>query len=139
MKNKVILYGMCFLGVFSVGLTVNAQEECANGAGIVVTGNVTGKTYCQSKSQPGSWWNAYSWCDAMQMQLVSLSDCGCSDSVSNCANSQCPEFKDVLTQPVWTMNLDGSINVRTINVNGSIGIVYRKDFGPNLWALCKNY
>ena len=38
-------------------------ETCANGAGIVITGNLSGHKYCLS-NQNMSWWNAYAWCDS---------------------------------------------------------------------------
>ena len=86
-------------------MSINAMAEvtdtpCANGGGFVVNGAVQG-TYCISKSNM-SWFNAYAWCDAMEMQMIDRSeDCGCSDTVSDCADNRCPNFKfDVYTPSI---------------------------------------
>lgn len=81
-------------------------ETCANGAGTVVTGVVTGHKYCRSNKKM-NWWNTNSWCDGLGMKLFDLSkDCACSDTVSNCANRSCAELDGAIsTDQVWTVNV----------------------------------
>ena len=73
-------------------------ETCANGAGTVKVGIVSGYKYCKSNN-PMNWWNAYAWCDAMGKELFSLNDCRCSGT-TNC-NGYCPELNGLDTV-FWT-------------------------------------
>lgn len=66
-------------------------ETCANGAGTVISGAVTGHKYCMSNN-PMNWWNAISWCDAQGRRLFMRNDCACSDAVANCSGSKCAEL-----------------------------------------------
>ena len=98
---KQFLMTICgFLFITSVAMADDTTvEKCANGAGTVVVGTVTGHKYCMSNNSM-NWWNAYSWCDAQGRRLISLDDCGCSVEV-NCHNV-CAEFKQMLRKYGWT-------------------------------------
>lgn len=74
-------------------------ETCANGAGTVVIGVITGHKYCMSNNSM-NWWNAYAWCDAQGRRLISMDDCACSASV-NC-DGKCAEFTQKLGKYAWT-------------------------------------
>ena len=92
MKKYMILMVSIFFMMASVVLADDAIETCANGAGRIVTGKITGNKYCMSETKM-NWWNAVAWCDGQGKRLVSLDDCGCSDTTANCAGSNCPELK----------------------------------------------
>lgn len=95
-------------GVLMMSSVVIAQdtttETCADGAGVIVVGDVSGHKYCKSKMVL-NWWNAYAWCDAIGMQMVDALDCYCSDTTTDCANKQCPEFmsQSDTVGTVWTI------------------------------------
>lgn len=88
--KKILL--LCSLLMISPTLMAEdtTVETCANGAGTIVTGVITGTKYCRSNSDM-SWWNANAWCDAQGKRLIDLNiDCGC-DWSKNCTG-KCPEF-----------------------------------------------
>lgn len=93
MMNKILILGCSLLVLSSVALA-DDTTTCANGAGIVVIGAVTGHKYCMSKKQM-NWWNALSWCDGQDRRQFDRSDCACSDVVSNCYGSKCPELNGI--------------------------------------------
>ena len=87
---KQFLMFTCFS--IMIPTTIIAEETtqtCANGAGTIVIGAITGHKYCKSNVKM-NWWNAVSWCDAQGRRLFNLNDCGCSDTIANCAQN-CPE------------------------------------------------
>ena len=84
-----------------MALAEETTETCANGAGTIVIGSVSGHKYCYSK-QGMNWWNGHAWCDAQGRRMFSLSDCGCSDTTANCANNICPELKNITTTEKYT-------------------------------------
>ena len=51
-------------------------ETCANEAGTIITGAVTGHKYCLSNYYY-DYWNAWAWCDAQGKRLFRMDDCGC--------------------------------------------------------------
>ena len=69
------------------------SETCANTAGTVVAGAISGHKYCIS-NKTMNWWNAHTWCDAQGRRMFSLEDCGCT-STTNCQN-RCPEASYLL-------------------------------------------
>ncbi len=80
--------------------TTTTVETCANGAGTVVIGAVTGHKYCNSNTRM-NWWNAWSWCDALGRRLFAATDCACSST--NCSSwIVCPEMKGVTSNPDYT-------------------------------------
>ena len=95
----MIICGILFMTSVAMADDTTA-ETCANGAGIVVTGLATGHEYCKSNSKM-NWWNALSWCDAQGRRLFRIDDCGCSDTVSNCAKNKCPELTGVSQEQFW--------------------------------------
>ena len=80
-------------------------ETCANGSGTIIIGVVTGTKYCKSNKEV-NWWNAYTWCDGITMELVNTADCHCSNMTSDCANNNCPEFKENLSNWCWLNSTD---------------------------------
>ena len=135
MRNVLILMcGMVMLS--SVAFADDTTETCANGAGIVITGAVTGHKYCQSK-QGFNWWNAYAWCDAQGRRLFDRSDCACGNTTADC-RGKCPELVGVGGEHwIWTAssasdsgnyhiflaagNFDGGSNrERGININRAL-------------------
>ena len=86
----IMMCGMLFMASMAVA-DDTTTETCANGAGIVITGNLSGHKYCLS-NQNMSWWNAYAWCDSIGRSLFDASMC-CINR-TNCPHDQCPEFLD---------------------------------------------
>jgi len=100
--NKILMISCVVLMMSSVAMAdETATETCANGAGTVVIGSVTGHKYCVSKQQM-NWWNAHAWCDGQNRRLVDKSDCACSDITADCSGDKCPEFTGIGTQRCWT-------------------------------------
>ena len=105
-----------------VGISLNvkaADDSCANGAGTIVIGAVSGASYC--RSQVGmNWWNAFSWCNSQGKQLFDLTDCGCSWQV-NCQN-KCPEinFKDSNNFWHWTQTSNGMASAYVVENGGKV-------------------
>ena len=135
MRRMLIL--MCGITmVSSVTFAEDITETCAGGAGVVVTGAVSGHKYCRS-TQGMNWWNAYAWCDAQGRRLFDRSDCACSDTTADC-RSKCPELVGVGEYAwIWTAtsasasgayhidissgNFDGGSNrERGISINKSL-------------------
>ena len=110
---KQFLMTICgFLFITSVAMADDTTTEmCANGAGTVISGAVTGHKYCMSNN-PMNWWNAISWCDALGKRLISVDECACSALV-NC-DGKCPEFRKVYNKYIWTTTSDDTVGrVRT--------------------------
>ena len=83
--NKILMMTCGILIASSVALTEDTTTEtCANGAGAIITGHITGDKYCKS-NKTMNWWNAVSWCDAQNKTLIALSDCA-STKVNVCDN-----------------------------------------------------
>ena len=71
MRNVLIMSSILMM---SFAVLAQEVETCANGAGTVITGAVTGHKYCKSNNRM-DWWNAHAWCDALGRRLFSLEDC----------------------------------------------------------------
>ena len=99
MRKILILCGVLMMSSVVIAQDTTA-ETCADGAGVIVVGDVTGHKYCRSK-QFLNWWNAYAWCDALGMKMIDVSDCLCSGGTMDCANNQCPEFTSQ-SDTIWT-------------------------------------
>ena len=76
-------------------------ETCADGAGTIVTGSVSGHKYCKSNAMM-NWWNAHAWRDGLGRRLFSLDECTCSDTTSDCYG-KCSDLKSVGDDKwIWT-------------------------------------
>ena len=84
--HKILLLTCSIL----MGASVAIAEDCANGAGTIITGN-NGTSYCKSKNAM-NWWTAINWCKTIGMQPITYpSDCHCFGS--NCTTMKpCPNF-----------------------------------------------
>lgn len=100
---RKILIICTVLVMASVALADDAT--CANGAGIVIEGKVSGHKYCKKSTGGGNWWNAYAWCDALGRRLIERRDCACGDITPNCLNNKCPEF-DSIANVSWSWMAD---------------------------------
>ncbi len=139
MRNVLIL--MCGMVMLStVALADDTTETCANGAGTVVVGAVTGHKYCRS-NQEMNWWNAYAWCDGLDRKLVEASDCACSDELADCANKKCPEFLKAESTDHWVHTGTADLEYPTKSViclgtrAGTTSNNHPKS--RNLYVLCK--
>lgn len=103
---RQILILMCgVIMISSLAFADDTVETCANGAGTVIVGAVTGHKYCNSNTRM-NWWNAHAWCDALGKRLFVATDCACSGT--NCPYwYSCPEMKGVTSNPDYT-NTDAS-------------------------------
>ena len=134
---------MVTCGILMVSSVVMAEEEttetCANGAGVVITGAVTGYKYCRSNN-PMNWWNAVSWCDALKRPSFDLDDCGC-DWSTNCQR-KCPELAKVADyQYLWMITPASDSTAYFVNpLFGSVASQNRSDYSWSnyqAFALCK--
>lgn len=82
MKKNLIIICFVFMVSLAVSATENINQTCANGAGRVIEGVITGHKYCKSNNY-SSWYNAAAWCDALGRRLITMDDCACSVTV-NC-------------------------------------------------------
>ena len=142
----MITCGILF--VTSVAIADDTSTEmCANGAGFVVEGAVTGHKYCVGRDGM-DWHNAYSWCDALGKQLFDLSDCACSETQADCAGGGCPEmalyaalskqdiFNDTVpAKALWTKNLRDIGTAYRINSAGKIDMAVHR--GHPYAPICK--
>ena len=95
-------------------------ETCANGAGTVITGAVTGHKYCASNNAM-NWWNAVSWCDTLGRKLFNLNDCECSSATANCNENGkpiCPELMKVGSKQIWTSSFQRAGYVHEVTLYG---------------------
>ena len=139
MYKYMMLICMMFLSTI-----VQADETCANGAGTIVVGAISGREYCMS-NESLNWWNSQAWCDAIGRTLFSLDDCECSTGI-NCTD-RCPELNSVTTTRdfAWTKTPVDEANAYLILLNVTGTNFYTKarkiayDSGPmhRQHALCK--
>ena len=104
MKRLILLTAILLISTVVLAEDTTT-ETCANGAGTVITGAVTGHKYCMSNNTM-NWWNAVSWCDGQDRRLFNLDDCGCSSTVS--CTSKCPELLLNVDRRIWTANPSGN-------------------------------
>ena len=132
MKTSLAL--MCgVLMMSSVVFAEDTVETCANGAGTIVTGAVTGYKYCRSNSNDMNWWNAVSWCDSIHMEPFDLNDCHW-EQVTSLSN--CPEATGISDGMFWTATLTQDNKRHVIEAySGYIKYTYTPDYS---WrVLCK--
>ena len=133
MKQFLMLACLSIM-ISTVAIAEETAETCANGAGTVITGAVTGHKYCQSNTSM-DWWNAIAWCDALGRKLFSMDDC-----TYNSTSTSCPELTEVGDSIyVWTTTPKSSTT--NYNVRLSTGSIH---YGNNalrknstFFALCK--
>lgn len=138
--HKILLISCLFISsITQADDLTNSTKTCANGAGKIVIGSISGREYCKSNQYTLNWWNAYTWCDALGMKMINRSDCGCSNTIADCIDS-CPEFiSDIGTERWFWFNehYDTSVAYRVLFPTGKIG-AEKKYFknGANS-AVCK--
>lgn len=140
--RQILMLTCGILFISSVGFAEDTTTEtCANGAGTVIEGKVTGHKYCKSNNYM-NWWNAHTWCDALGRRLFSLDDCGCSDTVANCPKNTCAELAGISQESFWwavnPVNAHASFVIRPASgyIDSNIsGNCYRSS-APSHYALC---
>ena len=133
--RQILMLTCGILFISSVGFAEDTTTEtCANGAGTVITGVVSGHKYCKSNTNM-TWWNAHAWCDALGRRLFSLDDCeysstgttGCNDLKGGGGNSF-----------VWTATPNGNSSAYRVNFSTGVLSIFRRasyDVYGN-YALC---
>lgn len=115
---KYLILLSIVIGTTNVLASDTTTETCANGAGIVIEGKVSGHKYCKSKGGR-NWWNAVSWCDAIGRRLIERNDCGCSDAAVSCSGNKCPEFTGIGNYIwAWFMDSKDSSTAYVVDPNG---------------------
>jgi len=148
MRNVLIMSGILMMSCVVFADDTTTTETCANGAGTVITGAVSGHKYCLRKStHSGSptqigqiiWWNAHTWCEGIGRTIFSMNDCGCNATI-NC-NNKCPELAigggGLSGQSgIWTDKPFGTSGAYVVNLTtGTVSTTTRyNEFG---FVLCK--
>ena len=138
--QRSIKHAICFITAVCAMLLTSTialaddttiTETCADGAGEIVTGVVTGHKYCKSNNTM-NWWNANVWCDALGGRLFNLDDCATVHS------TYCPELN--ISRPstwLWTSTPYKTSQNYFVNFSGGGYISYYSRSGTgNLYALC---
>lgn len=132
----VLLMGSILLTSSVARADDTPEETCANGAGTVKVGAVSGDKYCRSNKSM-NWWNAMAWCDAQGKQLIDLN----TDCYRNGTTSRwnCPEMVGCVSTWIWTRSPSGS---KIVLIDGSGNTAYSSDktsttAGSAILALCK--
>ena len=135
MKQLILLTAILLTSTVTLAEDTTTTETCANGAGTVITGAVSGRKYCKSNSGDMNWWNAYAWCDAMGRKLFDRANCACGNTTADCAGSMCPELKGVSSGDwVWSATPNGTTRAYSVSLSsGYIGSYNRNDTDS---ALC---
>ena len=94
------LIGIILMHSFIASADDTPTKTCANGAGTVIIGAITGHEYCLSKKEM-NWWNGHAWCDGLGMRFFRLDDCECNSS-RNCTG-MCPEMAVSIGDPGWAI------------------------------------
>ncbi len=112
---KKILLMVCVFGVMAT--TSVFAEPCANGHGVVVTGN-DGKAYCRSKIVM-NWWSAHAWCEAAGMDLIETSKhCSCTGNEKCNEPVSCPNFYATGdSNVVWTATPSSDASAFTVSLS----------------------
>ncbi len=137
--KKFLLTMTCLM----ISIPTIAAVNCDETDGIIIYGK--DKTpYCKSKVTM-NWWSAFTWCQAQNGTLVSLSDCTLNGdtylTTGKCHNLNGITDKDgnTYSEEVWTNVAAGSDCAYYISLStGSID--YRPGPGQRVWirhALCK--
>lgn len=141
MKQFLMLACLSMM-ISKVTIAEETTETCANGAGTVITGAVTGHKYCKSNNTM-NWWNAVAWCDGLEKKLFNLSDCECSNVTANCSENgkkMCAELIKVGSQQIWTSSFArmGYVNEVTLYEGAVSPYGYPELSRANgYFALCK--
>ena len=135
MRNILIL--TCGILVISFGVLAE-ETTCANGAGTIVEGVVTGHKYCKSNITM-DWWNAMTWCDGIGRQLFGLDDCRCSATTTVCSDKKCPELVGIGNGGyTWTRTPSSDILAYLVQLpSGGIDANYRNGYFGYYYAVCK--
>jgi len=135
MKQLILLTAILLTSTVTLAEDTTTTETCANGAGTVITGAVTGHKYCRSNSSDMNWWNAYAWCDAMGRKLFDRANCACGNTTADCAGSICPELKGVSSGDWgWSATPNGTTRAYSVSLSsGYIGSYYRYN---DYYAIC---
>lgn len=132
---KKIFMLTCGLIIFSVSTLAEEtmKRPCANGAGEIIEGIITKTPYCVSNNSM-NWWNAYAWCDSLNMRLFDMNK----DCASTTTSGYCPNLTGINTVSgyVWGQTVcesEGHNIIRALQ-SGHTACVTR-DFAPYK-ALC---
>ena len=129
MQKVLLLSAIILLSQPVFADDTTTTETCANGAGRVITGVVSGHKYCRSNNTM-DWWNAHTWCDGLGSRLFSMNDCEHSST-----NTLCNELAGVGgNENVWTAMPKGTS--LAYNVNLSSGYIGSSLRGNHRCAVC---
>ncbi|MBR6675507.1 MAG: hypothetical protein IKL32_06290 [Alphaproteobacteria bacterium] len=133
MNKILIVCGLLMVSTvaFADDITV---ESCADGAGTVITGVVSGHKYCMS-NKGMNYWNAVAWCDGQGRRLFSMDDCACSGT-TNCAE-KCPEMVNVVSCHRWTDTPIGTTQMYMVPSGGGKPRSLDRAYNYDCCALCK--
>ena len=134
---RKILMLMCGVVMMSSAVFADdttTSETCADGAGTVVVGAVTGHKYCMSNNGM-NYWNAVSWCDGLKRRLFDRSDCACSNTTSDCHN-KCPELSKIWNTKKWVKTITPINSSYAYSINLNTGDFFNEIHSSGYSALC---
>ena len=100
-------------------------ETCANGAGTIIVGAITGHKYCKS-NKTMNWWNAVSWCEGLNKRLFNFDDCKC-DTTTDCRI--CPELVTDTAQNTSSWIYSACNNQHSLRVDTNTGALWSASYG----------
>jgi len=134
MKQLILLTAVFMISAVAFADDTITTETCADGAGDVIAGVVSGRKYCMSHNNM-NWWNANAWCDSQGRRLFSLDDCKFS---STSGVSKCHDLNGIGDE-VWVLTATPYKTTSAYVVNlssGGIDTWYGLRAGGVCRALC---
>jgi len=134
MKQLILLTAVFMISTVTLADDTTATEICADGAGTIITGAVSGHKYCKSKNRM-NWWNAVAWCDTQGRRLFDRSDCACGNTTADCANSKCPDLNGIVAQDdyIWATPIGSSA---TYQIRIPLGVIQSNLRSNSSGVLC---
>ena len=98
---------MSLFGLMMCASMNTVEASCAKGKGTEIKGNSSG-TYCMSRIGM-NWWSAHAWCNAIEMKLITVDECDCTDEIKCDMTIACPNLHfPNISANAWTTMPFGS-------------------------------
>ncbi len=122
MNNTLFLISTLLISTGLSAATEPVSGGCANGTGILLTGN-QGGTYCQSKISM-NWWSTHAWCQSIGGELIDITSECIKDNTPSTVD--CPNLYQIGSGDIWTQNAVSQTHSFLVNL--SQGKVYTVEY-----------